>query len=252
MHIPSPSLPPTGAAEVCGIRLPRGRQVTTRLGATPQTVAWVSDDILADALLAGLIAKLVEAFPVTGLWPLRAQGQRGDISSPWHDGELAGPSARPSRHDALDVLRSMGAQLDHPALPVPTTLVPGTAGRELEPADLSTGPGDSGLLLVPVARPADVPARLGWLGSCNWDLDGEGASAVLRSWEERFGIVLSAIGFDTMLLMVPPGRLEHVNARALAAEVYTFCPDLFEQGNFTLEGFVHRIPRAWAWKLWWD
>ncbi|MGC7358384.1 DUF4253 domain-containing protein, partial [Mycobacteroides abscessus subsp. massiliense] len=58
------------------------------------------------------------------------------------------------------------------------------------------------LLLVPVARPADVPAALGWWGGTNYCLTGTDFTAVLRSWEDRFGAVLISIGFDTMTVRV--------------------------------------------------
>lgn len=45
------------------------------------------------------------------------------------------------------------------------------------------------LALVPATRPADTLAVLGWRGTCNYHNDVVGLSAVLRSWEDRFGAV---------------------------------------------------------------
>lgn len=55
-----------------------------------------------------------------------------------------------------------------------------------------------GLALVPVTRPADTPAAIGWWGPTNHDLGGGELSAVLQSWEDRFGVVLTSLGFDTL------------------------------------------------------
>ena len=56
--------------------------------------------------------------------------------------------------------------------------------------------------LVPAGRPADVPAAAGWFGMCNsWD-DVVAMSAVLRSWEDRFGAVLVLMGRATLELAV--------------------------------------------------
>ena len=55
--------------------------------------------------------------------------------------------------------------------------------------------------------------------------------AVLRSWEDRFGIRVVALGFDQLLVSVatPPTTL--AEARALAAEHFAFCPDNIRQGG---------------------
>ena len=56
-------------------------------------------------------------------------------------------------------------------------------------------------------RPADVLTRIGWTGAANGCLTPLPITAVLRSWEDRFGARLLQIGFDRIRLLVerPPG-----------------------------------------------
>ncbi|MCV7068680.1 DUF4253 domain-containing protein, partial [Mycolicibacterium farcinogenes] len=110
---------------------------------------------------------------------------------------------------------------------------------------------DGRLLLVAVARPADVPAALGWWGGTNYCLSGADFSAVLRSWEDRFGAVLISIGFDTMTVQVGRRPVSAEQFDALLREHYAFCPDNINQG---LPPEVFRDgPAEWDfWNFWWD
>ena len=70
---------------------------------------------------------------------------------------------------------------------------------------MSYGVGD--LAVVRAARPADVPATTGWVGAGNYEhQDNVRISAVLRSWEDRFGALLVGMTESTLLLSVafPP------------------------------------------------
>lgn len=72
------------------------------------------------------------------------------------------------------------------------------AGEVLARCGGPPGPYDDGglehLALVPVDRPADIPAALGWFGTFD---DVADLCAVLRSWEER-GEYLVRLGRSTM------------------------------------------------------
>ena len=111
--------------------------------------------------------------------------------------------------------------------------------------------GPTGLLLVPVARPADVPRALGWMGPANYDFGGSDQSTVLRSWEDRFGAVLVGMGFDVMQLVVAAPPTDPVQAELLAREHYAFCPDNVEQGVGSLEEYVPLVMGN-EWYFWWD
>ena len=111
---------------------------------------------------------------------------------------------------------------------------------------------DARLGLVRAARGADVPALIGWTGPMNHESDTTKLSAVLRSWEDRFGVRLLALGFDTMILSVaaPPQDLDH--ARLVAAEHLAFCPDNITQGAGSLEDYAVDLVDAAQWEFWWD
>jgi uncharacterized protein DUF4253 len=86
---------------------------------------------------------------------------------------------------------------------------------ELQRALDSLAPARIGL--VPVGRPADVLAALGW-DLCFERLDTLPLTAVLRSWENRFGARLLEVGFADIKLLVerPPRDLS--SAQRIAAE----------------------------------
>ncbi|HEX3955922.1 MAG TPA: DUF4253 domain-containing protein [Trebonia sp.] len=60
---------------------------------------------------------------------------------------------------------------------------------------------DARIGLVPAQRPADVLARLGWMGAVNSRSTAD-ITAVLRSWEDRFGARLIEVGFADLRLLV--------------------------------------------------
>ncbi|MFE2539619.1 DUF4253 domain-containing protein [Actinacidiphila glaucinigra] len=82
------------------------------------------------------------------------------------------------------------------------------------------------LALVQVGRSADVPAAVGWDRMSN-RLTPERLSAVLRSWEERFGLRLVGFGHGSLYLSVaaPPTSVDQ--AHILTAEHYLACLDVF-------------------------
>ena len=107
-----------------------------------------------------------------------------------------------------------------------------------------------GLLLVPVQRPADALSALGWLGATNYDMTGADLSAVLRSWEDRFGATLMAVGYDTIDLHVTRPPIDAHDHRALAKEHTLFDPDLLS--NLTFSEYAEAIETTDVWSFWWD
>lgn len=113
------------------------------------------------------------------------------------------------------------------------------------------------LAVVRAARPADVPAVTGWHGMINsWD-DTVGVSAVLRSWEERFGALLTRLDRATLHLAVAaPPRTEQ-ECLAVAAEHIAFCIDAFEtykgqMSTDSLARYARRLLAKPTWHFWWD
>ncbi|MDF0532219.1 DUF4253 domain-containing protein [Tsukamurella sp. 8F] len=253
------TLPTDGTPTIAGVQLPKGRRITATGADQPSQVAWVSDDILPVDQLEPLVRKLAAAFPDTGLWPLRARGlDDDDLSRPWHDGELDGADPRQGLQALAVLSRPLEAGDDEeeweeaqsddpePAL----TLADPLPGPDLTADQLEIDhPG--GLLLVPVARPADVAAAIGWAGTVNAGLGGGELTAVLRSWEERFGGVLVGLGFDTMTVQIarlPQGANE---IQAILREHHAFCADNIDQG-LPADQYAEGLAEWIHWDFWWD
>jgi hypothetical protein len=110
--------------------------------------------------------------------------------------------------------------------------------------------GDYLLGLVPVARPADVPAAVGWAGAEGWD--AATVSAVLRTWEDRFGAVLVRMGRATLELAVAAPPWERSECQAIAAEHYAFCDDSYRGNPGTLRDYANLLRGATRWSFWWE
>lgn len=117
--------------------------------------------------------------------------------------------------------------------------------------------------LVPAARSADIPARMGSIVAANYFGTAE-VSAVLRSWEERFGARVVAIT-DGLYLSVAAPPLTREHAEQLALEHLLVCSEAIGDegggtfpgygtfpGNGTFPGYVGRILGADLWRFWWD
>lgn len=247
-------VPAADTREIAGIVLPPGQLVHSdpAFGGGPQPYAWISSEPVPEEYRAAVWGALVAVFPRTGLWPVWAEGFAGDLERPWHGGEL-GVHENPVAKTAEQVYRRWeGGPYDDPDADPETRftrLTDAVAGPVTWPERMPYG--DRALMLVPVLRPADIPARLGWTGPVNHDLGCGQVSAVLRSWEDRFGAYVIGIGFDTLELHVSriPGADDQV--RLLAIEHYTFCPDNIDQGIPLEEYRDLALPES-NWHFWWD
>ncbi|NEK87625.1 DUF4253 domain-containing protein [Blastococcus saxobsidens] len=270
--------PAEGRLRLNDIDLGSGRPAVARGLASevaPAPALWLADHDTSDA--AAMWQPLVDIFPQTGLWPLVLRPLGGDSADrPWDSGEfepqpLTDVDALPAQTvlgagwaDSLvpmgsdpyvEHLRPFGAEF--PGLSAPLRLesrasVPGGA---IAPARWGR------IGLVPCRRPADAIAAIGWHGSVNRRSAVE-VSAVLRSWEERFGTVLAALGFATMTLLLPSPPADESEALPIAAELAALCPDVlaedgpvdgfgFTSGG-TVQGLARRLVDRPVWKLWWD
>lgn len=108
------------------------------------------------------------------------------------------------------------------------------------------------LALVPVRRGADVLTALGWSGAANHVSRTAGLSALLRSWEHRFGARVLRLGPDRLDVSVaaPPQTVEH--ALAVAAEHWVFCPDRIMQESGSLADYAPEIRGRRSWSFWWE
>jgi hypothetical protein len=111
--------------------------------------------------------------------------------------------------------------------------------------------------LVATSRPADVPAAVGWstFGSDDAGPDARALTitAVLRSWETRFGARLLQLGADSILRVLverPPHTPEH--AQQVAAEHIAFADDFDGESDNTVTARAASIIGAPIWSFWWD
>ena len=248
-------------AHVAG--LPAGRLVSPAgfPGAAP--LLWVAD---APAV-AGEWARAAAAHRVTGLWPVLLEGLDEDSADrPWREGEFAparwSPLTPPAVEeflaggfsDAFDEEDSPRGTPTWPGLSPALTPVadPGAVAAVLADELLTHGP-HRHLGYVQVDRGADVLAVLGWLGATNHDAAPGDLSSVLRSWEDRFGARLVAMGFDTVLVSVAAPPVDVTEALAVAAEHLGFCYDaVCQDGPGVLARYAAELVGVGAWRFWWD
>jgi hypothetical protein len=269
--------------------LPPGQLVTPNPRCSPQwtggPVYWVSQQHLPDAPRQW--ARLQAIQDRTGLRPLLLGGP-DDQLQPRDAGEIDALDAETTllrEWHALARLRQQGLfdpayhQMvvagipedvePHPYDPGPPFATwpglapPGAAGRDPDVAArevvaskvlarmLPVVAHQVYLGLVPAARSADVPARMGSSVAAN-ALGVAELSAVLRSWEERFGARVVAIT-DALYLAVAAPPLTWAHAEQLALEHYLLCTEVVGyEGGGTFRGYVERILGADLWRFWWD
>ena len=243
--------------------LPGGRLVAPAGYPGAEPLLWVADV----PAVAGEWARLA-ASPGTGLRPVLLEGLDEDrLDRPWLEGEFAPTGWRPLPAPAVEEFLAAsfaGAFEDDeqfpdgpppwPGLsPALTPLAdPATVAAVLADELLTHGPRRH-LGLVRAERGADVLAVLGWLGATNHDTAPAVLSSVLRSWEDRFGARLVAVGFDTVVVSVAAPPTDAVEARPVAAEHLGFCFDAIAQdGPGDLDEYAADLVGRGAWRLWWD
>jgi Domain of unknown function (DUF4253) len=241
-----------------GLDLPQGRW---------HGPIWLSDEPLAEP---GTFRACVAEFPRSGLWPVLVphDDRFAANGEDWIDGRgRLAPAAH--RIDAVDVGATLARWWDPFCCTGGTGCLrpyganfPGLARKSQLRVDPFAEAGNTGSILarrdvhrlglVAAERPADVPAVLGWSGMIKSTDEVAAISAVLRSWEDRFGATLIVLGFDEIELAVaaPPRLLGR--ALVLAAEQRAFSVRSFsgQPGNLReyAAGLVHRR----HWRFSWD
>jgi len=243
--------------------LPAGRLITPESGDEP--LFWLA----TDPGHADICAKLRAEHPRSGLWPLVLHGgYRREFMRPWLDGSVY-PTAMysPGSRDLESLLRRMWESHagfpddDQPddvpsSPPWPGLAAPGDAqGSPDHFADryARTLLDDSARLgLVVARRSADALTAIGWFGPNNYH-ETASISAVVRSWEDRFGARVVGLGLDSLELSVsaPPESSEQ--ALLLAAEHLAICPDNLWNGTESLPSYAkEELLGEHSWKFWWD
>lgn len=258
--VPAPRIP--------GIDLPPGRPILVDPDFADHPpdgpVGWMSDAPVERGWATWLALRA--RFPQTGLWPVLLEGlDDGDLQRPWGDGEL--DPVPVARVDALgdgafaELWDEVEGDADEDTAEYDArTLAPfggGFPGLAVPPAgavamgDLPISDQPSHIGLIPATRAADVPALVGWSGPANFTTT-DYISAVLRSWEDRFGAELVSLGFATLVVAVSRIPTTIDEALPIAAEHYAFCPDNVWQGTETIQALAEALVDAPAWSFWWD
>ncbi|MFJ7969262.1 DUF4253 domain-containing protein [Streptomyces sp. NPDC096324] len=286
---PLPRLTADPSGRALGLELPAGRLIdTTHDGPWHEPLLWHAEEravpgdwaVLSAARTAGLLPVLLDVGgPQSGPedWELMpdAMSYPGDhdaeevLAEFWEEyaGEEAGADEdSPGRDQVVEVFGEQPG-LDGTIAPY-GPLWPGPAdatvpdadpdARAAEVSDSLTGSGswlkDPRLALVPARRSADIPAAIGWTGPANHEGDVARLCAVLRSWEDRFGIRVVALTFDQLVVSVAAPPTTMAEAEAVAAEHYAFCPDNIDQGSRTTfrEYAEKKVLNGRVWSFWWD
>ncbi|MYS19067.1 protein of unknown function [Streptomyces sp. DvalAA-14] len=262
---------PTGAE--LGLSLPPGSLMdTTADGPWPEPLLWCADGPAQPGAWAGLLAGRS-----VGLLPVLIQ------EDTTHGGKLAdwyldpGRMSYPGDHDVEEFLAESWAgyvsEEEDPEEELLEVLAPyGQDWPGLAPAPAFDGDPDttaagvtaelvaSGWLdrpraaLVHARRSADIPAAMGWGGPVNYEDDTGALSAVLRSWEDRYGLRVVALGLDTLTATVAAPPQTVAQAEAIAAEHFAFCPDIITQGRHgSLSTYAAKaLLGKNIWHFWWD
>ncbi|MET7456994.1 DUF4253 domain-containing protein [Streptomyces sp. NPDC005574] len=280
---PLPSLAADPSGRSLGLRLPLGTLTdATDEGPWHEPLLWYAGQPASSgnwaalgtpAARAGLLPVLIDVGGLQG-GPEDWELMPGDTSYPgdhdaeevlaeyWQDNaedELApdDTDAGAGAHDRAPVLAPFGPYWPGLA-PAAARFTADPDTRAAQVADSLTGGPRSWLkeprlALVPARRSADIPAAIGWSGPLNYEDDVARLCAVLRSWEDRFGIRVVALGFDTLVVSVaaPPATQEE--AEAVAAEHFAFCPDtVLQDGPDTLRAYAGDLVGEHTWSFWWD
>jgi hypothetical protein len=259
------------------VPLPPGRPIVPEADGSGRPAFWLGDGPVP----AGLWARLRAAHARSGLWPLLLDSADDeDVEyQPWGNGDvLPGAMSSPADHVPEVLLAGQWAEntADSPddvltsaeraAVTAPfgrtwpgLAPTPPLGGDPDRIADglaeqLVAGHPSIRLGLVAVDRGADAVTAIGWTGPTNYTSDTAEVSAVLRSWEERFGARVVGVGFDTLVLSVASPPTTREGAMAVAAEHFAFCPDNIWQGEHpcTLAAYADRLVNDHSWAFWWD
>jgi hypothetical protein len=285
--VPALRLPENGDLQIGSLRLPEGRRTLVYLddNASSPPVAWVTITPVPDP--GAVWAELSEASPHTGLVPFIARTLSGDPHRPWDDGthppddyfNIPADLAAVDQIDPAVVLRTGWAsqaripseeeepdpwwrELARARIAPFSRDFPGLAlagVQPLNPAQVRAAVGGlapARIGLAVAGRPADALAAMGWMPG-NW-VDGvEQVTAVLRSWEDRFGARLLAVGYDSFKLLAerPPRGLpaaQHVAAEVLALGPNEFTCAWDEEAFTDVSDIADSLIRSPIWGFWWD
>ncbi len=213
---------------VAGVELPPGRSryfthhVET---ATDIRLGWETNDTV-DAAYTTWLA-LVRVFSQTGLWPIVGRLGYG-TARPWEQQPRRG-------RDVVEGGLASGSV---------------ASGPELFPSSDVWWFRQGVITLVAVEHPWEAPGAGGWDLALNQPLLGADFSAVLRSWQERFGAYM--LSADELVVTRPPQHPEQ--AVRLAEEHRLICPydSRFHDPEERPGEYADGLIGSTRWRFWWD
>lgn len=263
-------VPPDGPVRLGTVQLPAGSQIPD---GQDEPLLWATAAPVADAGLIWL--ELHDLHGQTGLAPILLAYLDGGAGEgrPWDSGELDDRATLPEvdRLDPAGVLAQSWADSLDPDDDSPEQAqtvapfsfrFPGLALRQND--QLSRAVLDRAVRtlpaarigLVPASRPADVLALVGYNGTVNRYGTPAQMSAVLRSWEDRFGAVLLEVGFDHIRLLVRLLLQTRPAAEAAAAEIWAMCDEFWRAERpetlTTVSEIADYVRGNPFWSLWLD
>ncbi len=267
-------LPEDGPALIASVQLPAGRRIYgwhDDVTDIERPLAWVTDHPLADAGFTWLA--LSAAHAETGLVPvlLSRADQMGEevtgeafmLGGGADTGLIDTKSAETILAEGWDSGEDFDSYLAEERAPFGPEF-PGLAAAEgsrlpetaLRAAVATHQPAFLGL--VAARRPADVPAAVGWTGfgvdrPATPDARCLEVSAVLRSWETRFGARPLRLGSDMILRVLverPPSTFEA--AIRVAAEHVAFGDEYGRYSGQPISELAADLVGKPVWHFWWD
>ena len=274
--MPDVGLPEDGELQLGPVRLPAGKRVVAGYGSAGP-VAWATVEPVADP--GRMWRALSEVGSDTGLVPFLLAGLNETTARPWDAGEFSDPAdiSRLAQMDSAELLAGLwrdefeaedddtGEDADEDldeefaAMIAPfSSRFPGLAPASDQALPATAIEAALGALpaarvgLAVASRPADVLSLIGWDGAVNRWGNSLVISAVLRSWEERFGARLLSVGFAEIQLLVqrPPRTREA--AQQLAAEQFAFCDECAGEGLHDISSITAHLLTSPVWTFWWD
>lgn len=178
-----------------------------------------------DDMYASVVEEWPQQWPPYGQWPGLA------------------PAEPDSVHDATEVHRRVLAEIaDDPAAEMHRRQMEEVFGDRARLAPL--GPC---LALVLAKRPADIPAVMAWDAEAPLEL----LSAMLRSWEDRFGARVVAFEGATLHVAVARPPVTAANASLVAFE-HVLLGDDNHKGELHFADYASSLIGDRHWRFWWD
>lgn len=221
---------------------PAGQVVSAESG-RGRPVMWVSEQ--AGPSVQQWWEPMFDDHPHTGLYPLLL-----DASV---DADLLGSAPTAESIDRVPSDQLIREYFDYSGNDWPgfapakrLSVHPGYAAARLAAAGADT----ARLALVPCTRSADTPALIGWTGAMDYTWQVEKISAVLRTWEDRFGVRVVRLGCTTLELSVaaPPSSI--TEARRITLEHAGFCPSIWQE-EVALNSYAAGLVKSAVWRFQW-